>query len=382
MRLHLLACLGLLLTLLAGCASDPARIKPSPLPAVAADAPSVERLWAVSPGGASGEDFPRLRPAVLENRVFAATDSGRVIAVDEKGSVNWEQRLGLALSGGLSAGYGRIFLGTAEGELLALSAMDGKLIWRQRLSSAMLAPVALAADRVVAQSQDGRVQVLDAGTGSPVWSYDVPVPQLSLRGYAMPIIANGKVVVASAAGKVVALDLATGAGLWESQVATPAGRTEVERLVDIDGDMLLTFNETLYVGSYQGQLVALDLRDRPESAWEFPVSTLLAPAEGLGNVYVINTQEEVLAVDDGSGKAVWKQDKLKGRLLSAPAVVSGWLVLGDAEGYVHFLSQSDGRYRGRLRVKGAVVSLQVQGDSLLVTTRSGQVSRWKIAAAG
>ena len=101
----------------------------------------MERLWAVSPGGASDEDFPRLRPAVLENRVFAATDSGRVIAVDEKGSGIWEQRLGLALSGGLSAGYGRIFLGTAEGELLALSAMDGKLIWRRRLSSAMLAPV-------------------------------------------------------------------------------------------------------------------------------------------------------------------------------------------------------------------------------------------------
>jgi outer membrane protein assembly factor BamB len=137
---------------------------------------------------------------------------------------------------------------------------------------------------------------------------------------------------------------------------------------------------TLYVGGYQGQLAAFDLRDRPETVWEYPVSTLQSLAEGLGNVYVAEADGVLVAVDAASGKAVWKQDALKGRGLSAPAVVAGVLAVGDAEGYLHLFSQADGKVLGRARTRGAVVSLQVMGERLLVSTDRGVTSSWVLPA--
>lgn len=380
MRLHQLACAGLLAAALIGCSQSPARIKPAPLPELPAAPTEPARQWAVGNGVSAADDAGRLRPALADNRVLMAGAKGLIRAVDTSGATLWERKTGLPVSGGLSAGYGRLVFGTTEGDVVALSVQDGSELWRKRLPSAVLAPAALTAERVVVQAQDGRLHVLDAATGEPVWFYDLAMPLLSIRGYAMPVVTADRVIAASAVGKIVSLDLKTGAGQWESLVAAPTGRTEVERLVDIDGDMLLTFDDKLYVAGYQGRLAAFDLRGRPGSRWDVPVSTLKAPAEGLGNVYVADTAGEVLAVDAETGKPVWRTDVLRGRGLSAPVVVSGQLAVGDDQGYVHLLAQSDGRVVGRLKVRGAVTALLADGADLLVTTRKGGVSRWNIPA--
>lgn len=381
MRVHLLACAALTALLFSGCGSAPVKVKPSPLPDLPGQSLSADRVWSVSSGAPVMADLSRLRPAIAGNRVLVAGAKGVLRALDDAGKTVWEQRTGLPVSGGLTAGYGRVFAGTAEGDLAAFGVDDGLPVWKKRLSAAILAPAALDAGHVVVQTQDGRLHVLEAATGNLLWSYDLPMPALSVRGYAMPLIAGDLVIAASAAGKIVALDLKTGAGRWESQLATPQGRTEIERLTDIDGDMLLTFDEKLYVGGYQGQLAAFDLRDRPETVWEYPVSTLQSLAEGLGNVYVAEADGVLVAVDAASGKAVWRQDALKGRGLSAPAVVAGVLAVGDAEGYIHLFSQADGKVLGRARTRGAVVSLQVMGERLLVSTDRGVTSSWVLPAA-
>lgn len=380
MRLSVLArtlILGLLLT---GCSHDPVAIKPSPLPSLPQAALSAGRDWTASAGGSAGEAVYRLRPARAGGLLFLAGGDGRITAVDENGKTVWQQHTRLPVAGGLSAGYGRLVFGTGEGDVVAMSVTDGVILWKQRLSAAVMAPAALTADRVIAQSQDGRLQVLDAADGHPVWSYDLPVPQLSIRGYAMPVVVGDQVIAAAASGKIVALELSTGAGRWESRVAAPRGRTEVDRLVDIDGDMLVSFDEKLYVGSYQGKLAAFDLRDRPDAIWEYEVSTLQAPAEGLGNIYVVDTTGQVIAVDAATGKAVWRQDGLRGRGVVSPVVTGGVLAVGDADGYVHFLSQADGHVLGRIQASGAVTGLLADGGHLLVSTSKGKTSRWTLPA--
>lgn len=361
----------LLALCLAACGSTPSRPKPAPLPALPSAALETHRDWSATAGSPAGEDASRLRPAVVEGRLILAGGQGRLRALDAGGATLWERRTGLPLSGGLSAAYGRILAGTREGDIAAFAVADGAALWTRRLSAALLAPAVQTADRVVAQTLDGRVHVLDAASGEPVWSQEVSLPEVSLRGYAPPVVAGDLVIAASANGKITALDLATGAGRWEVQVVVPKGRTDVERLADIDGDMLLTFDEKLYVASYQGNLVALDLRDRPEPLWETPVSTLQGPAEGLGNVYVAAADGRLLAVDAASGKEVWSHELLKGRELSAPVVIGGRLAVGDQAGYVHFFAQADGAVLGRRHVRGAVRHLSPWGDRLIVMTGQG-----------
>ena len=152
---------------------------------------------------------------------------------------------------------------------------------------------------------------------------------MSLRGYATPLVVDDLAIVATATGRIIALDAKTGIAQWESRVATSQGRSELARIVDIDGDMLLAGDKQLYVSSYQGQLVALDIKKKPEPLWEFTTSSVQALAEGLGNVYVVDSASSIMAVDQETGKVVWKQSDFAWRGLSNPITLGNYLVVGD-----------------------------------------------------
>ena len=154
--------------------------------------------------------------------------------------------------------------------------------------------------------------------------------------------------------------------------------SDLARMVDVDGDMLLTINKDLYVASYQGQLAALNIKDKPDPLWTLPTSTTQSLAEGLGNVYVVDAASSILAVDQETGKVVWKQSDFAWRGLSNPVVMGNYLIVGDSSGYLHIMAQSDGRLLGRSSVRGAVVNLEKVQDAFTVYTAKGQFSRWQL----
>ena len=192
------------------------------------------------------------------------------------------------------------------------------------------------------------------------------------------MVVEDLVFVATATGRIIALDAKTGIAQWESRVATSQGRSELARIVDIDGDMLLAGDKQLYVSSYQGQLVALDIKKKPEPLWEFTTSSVQALAEGLGNVYVVDSASSIMAVDQETGKVVWKQSDFAWRGLSNPITLGNYLVVGDSKGYLHVMAQSDGRLLGRSRANGSVAMLEKMQDAVTVYTTKGQFSRWQL----
>jgi outer membrane protein assembly factor BamB len=118
--------------------------------------------------------------------------------------------------------------------------------WRSRVTSEVLAPPANNGDVVVVQTQDDRLIGLDAATGDRRWIYENTPAVLTLRGTGAPIATNRLAVAGLSTGKVVAVDINNGVPVWESRVAIPQGRSELDRVVDIDGGLLLS-GETLYV---------------------------------------------------------------------------------------------------------------------------------------
>lgn len=373
--------LAVLVVALGACSSNPNEHKPSPLPALPAKVEQVQlqRLWKVSVGDGIAEDVVKFRIASQNNVYFSASRDGVIVAVNDQGKVIWKQKTKLALTGGVSAGYGMVVVATAKGEVLALNAADGATLWRKALLAPILAPSAITAETVIVQSNDGKVYGLNAKTGDKVWVYDTPVPILSLRGYAAPLIVDDLAMVATASGKVVALDAKTGIGRWELRVATSEGRSELARIIDVDGDMLLSADKQLYVASYQGQLSALDLSGvKPGLRWQLPASSFQALSEGADNVYMVDADSNIVAVNKESGKTVWKQSGFAWRGLSNPVVLGPYVVVGDSEGYLHVMAQADGKLLGRKSVSGAVIGLGVNGQTVLVYSAKGQFSAWQL----
>jgi outer membrane protein assembly factor BamB len=231
---------------------------------------------------------------------------------------------------------------------------------------------------VVAQSYDGKLQGLDFDSGEKLWTYDSNVPVLTIRGTGTPILRNNVVYAGFANGRVLAFSARTGATLWEARVAISQGRSEIERIVDIDGTMALEGNE-LYAASYQGRVVAIDATNG-RKVWQRNVSSFSGVSQGFGNVYVTDEDGTVTAyLRNGQGLR-WQQDALAYRELSRPTPVSSYVAVADLEGYIHLMSQVDGEFAGRVKAdgKGARADMLADGNILYVYGNSGKLIAYEI----
>ncbi len=379
MSLRLSAALGLLLAGLAACSSNKsAEPEAAPLPKLPSSTVQFKEQWSASVGKGQAGEFLRLRPAVSASAAFVGSRDGIVLAVDRSnGKTLWRQKTGLPITGGVGAGYGMVLVGTSKGAVVAFNAADGKTLWQSKLGAAVLSAPAADAEVVVAQSADGKVYGLKRADGSQLWVHDTSVPVLSLRGSATPLLDRGTAYIGTAGGRLEAVAAASGMAAWELRVATNQGRSELERMVDIDGDLLMDGDQLFSVG-FQSQLTAVDVSSA-RRLWQYEVSSFQDLAAGLGNVYVADSASTLLAVDAKSGKAVWKQEALAWRGLSGPVTLGNHLLVGDRSGWVHVLAQSDGRMLGRFRAeREPITALLVDQDTVYVLSADGDFSAWRL----
>ena len=365
---------------LTGCSTDkglkPVVHKASKLPTLTAPSQTLALVWKDSIGGEDKRDPLRPQLDVQEGNVYAASHNGHIYAWSATGQKLWQVKTKYEITSGVSVASGVVVFGTAKGNVVALDAQTGQQLWVQQTSSSILSPALISGNRVVVLGTDGSVTATDVKTGQTVWAYDIPTPTLNLRGSSAPIVFDeNTVIVAGDAGRIYALDLATGVPKWERRVAVSDGSSEVQRLIDINGDPLISGRQ-LYVVSYQGQLTSMNIDDQQVN-WVVDTSSLRTPAEGLGNIYVSTVEGKILAVDQQSGKSAWTQEALSYRGLSNPVVLGRYLIVGDASGYLHIIEQTEGKIIGRVKTSGAISTLRVVGDRLLVNSTNGTLSIWQ-----
>ena len=339
----------------------------------------IRKLWSVGVGAGQGSAYNHLRPAISGDTIYVAGNDGLVLALDKtSGKRRWKQDFELSFSGAVGVDEGLLLLGTADGEVLALSAADGVELWRTEVHGEIMAPPQTNGKIVVVQSYDGKLRGLDAADGSELWVYDSNLPVLTLRGTSTPIIFERRAIAAFGNGKVLAFDLATGAINWEVRVAIAQGRSEIDRIVDIDGSMSLA-GTSLYAVSYQGRLAAIDVVSG-RKAWQEDASSYVGVDQGFGNVYVADERGSVIAFQRSGQGVRWTQSALAYRRLSAPKTVRGYVAVGDLDGYIHFLSQVDGHFVGRTKLGSSGIRADMLTDNniLYVYENGGTLAAYQV----
>ncbi len=337
---------------------------------------AVSVIWDERVGDGSGEQHVALAPALFYDKIVAADREGEVCAYRlEDGEEIWSVETGLLLSGGPGAGENSVIIGSSNGEVIALSAEDGSELWRVQVSSEVLSVPQIANGIAVIRTVDGRIAGLDEQDGKQIWFYDRAVPALSLRGTSSPVIRGDMVIDGYASGKLVGLRLSDGRVGWETSISIPSGRTELDRIVDIDADPVIV-DDVIYVASYHAGVTAMSL-STGEMLWNRQeISSFSGMDAGWRYLFVTDEKSNVWALGLDNGAVVWKMSALENRHLTAPVVHDDYFVVGDYEGYLHWFSQDDGREVARIKIDsdGIVAKPVVESDILYVYGKGGDLA--------
>jgi outer membrane protein assembly factor BamB len=340
---------------------------------------SVDRVWGARVGGASELLRLALAPAADGSRIFAGGHDGQVAAFDAAtGRRVWATRTDLPLAAGPGYGGGVLAFGTNDGDLITLEAETGQQRWRLQVGGEILAAPAIGGGVVVLSTVDGRLRGYSVLDGRLLWTVEHAVPSLTLRGNTAPVIAGDAVVAGFDNGRLGVYEVATGETRWEAPLATPVGRTELERIVDISGGVTVIGND-IYVVGYHGRAVAVAL-ETGALLWQQDMSSYAGLGASFDRVFVADEFSHVVALDRASGAQLWTQPALRLRDLTAPTYYRGTVVVGDLEGYVHFLDAQDGHFLARERVTSRRISGQplVVGDNVYVQAEDGTVAAFTI----
>ena len=368
----------------------------APMPEVPAQI-DVQPAWVAPAGERSERAYRQLSSAVDSGTVYVANATGQIGALDmNTGKLLWLVDLHEKFSSGLGVGEGKLLISTNNAELIAMNQNDGKEVWRSQLSSIALSRPVIVKDKVIVQTNDEKLYALNANDGKRIWVESRDVPALTLRGTTTPLVIDDKVVSGFADGHLIAFDMLTGRTLWDALVAIPKGRTDLDRMVDIDG--FFAYQDGLiYVSSYHGRIAAVAEKDGA-IVWNRDMSSYSGVALDKNQLYVSDEDSFVWALDSKTGATLWRQENLKDRDISTPVVMDLGVAVADGGGYVHWLSKEDGSFIARENLKqlhydafveygdidfstldyGVSVTPEVAGKHLLVRNNNGDLAMFVV----
>lgn len=329
-------------------------------------------LWQKKIGKGNANGDLSLLPAVVDDRVYVVSADGhlRVLRVSD-GSEQLHVALKNKVTAGVFVDHGQILLGTANGDLKALSVEDGEPLWRAALSSNLLSRPVAGEGIVIARTQDGVIHAFK--DNNLIWRYHIPMPLLTVRGNAEPVVGAGIVVITADNGRLLILRQDNGEVLLDQMIVLPKGRSDIERITDMDATPKIN-NNVLFASAYQNSVFALDL-ESGQRLWSQNISTPHDFALSPEKIFLSTDKDDVLALDQKNGQPLWLNEDLQGRRLSPPIAIPGLVGVVDFEGYLHWLDDRSGEIVARLRIgdSGSHVAASVLQDRILWYLDDGQL---------
>ena len=335
-------------------------------------------LWSAHAGSGVNDEYLRMGPTLGARAIYTSSVKGTVTALDKNtGRTLWQVDTRLPVTTSPGTGDGIVVIASRDGDVEALQESDGRMLWKTTVKGEILAKPAVADGSVVVKAVDGYTRALSVRDGHELWSFQQVEPSLILRGSSAPLIAGRDVVVGYANGNLAKLTLARGQLLWMQTIAIPEGLFSIQRMIDIDADPII-HEHRIYAATYQGKIASLAW-DSGRILWSHDLSSYTGMIADRDAVYVSDARSHVWSFNADSGSVNWRQPELEYRTVSGPASMGAFVVVGDAQGFLHWLSKRDGHFVARQSAGSAIYAAPVvENNVLYAITNKGYVLAYRI----
>ena len=340
---------------------------------------ALKKNWSIDVGSGQDKRFAKLTPAVQDGIIYASDVDGKILAYDYKNRKRlWKVDIKKDISASVGVFGALISVGTYDGEVIAIDATNGEVLWQSQASSEILGVPVVSRNAVVVQTIDGRLFAYSSKNGESLWRYDHTVPALTIRGTADPVISRNQVIAAFGNGQLVSLNLSDGSLQWSARVSQPKGRTELEKMVDIDGTPIVS-GGLVYAATYHGAIAAMS-KAQGQVIWKADASTFNSLAVTSSQVFVVDERSHVIAFDSASGAVDWKNDQLHRRGLRAPVAFDRYIAAIDDDGHLHVLNQNDGAFAYRFKPSGKkfLSAPLAYEEGILLLSGNGTLSSYRV----
>lgn len=297
--------------------------------------------------------------AVSGNMVVAGDRKGNVVAMSAgEGKVIWQAKLAASVSSQAAITPDAVFVGDEDGTLHALAAGDGKEFWQSKTGGKIVGRPLVVGDQVVAGSYDNLVYCFDAKTGKTLWTFTT-----NAQVHAGPAEFAGVIVTGGCDGFLRGIVPKTGRQKWEFEVGGAIATTP-----QVHGKFAI-------VATMDGLVCAVD--DAGRVAWKATpladsATYTVTPTLVGGRVVVIADDGRVAAVNvaDGGNPAI---GRITGRPGGNLLVVGDQALIGTDEGKMIAIDPKTAAPAGSITVGGTVTSLAREGDRIFAGTGEGVV---------
>lgn len=376
---------------LIGCSNPKVVREPTPLLKMTSPY-TLDKQWQLQLEAFNPADSHGLYFADSEDAVYFATPTGGLIKAHKanqdrwQDQVIWHTRFKAPIASGPTVYGDIVIVGTAKGQVFAVSQADGSLVWMTQLSSEVLSRPIIAQDKAFVRTVDGKVVAIHVDTGIKAWEVEHNLPNLSFRGVAPITYDTGKLYLGWETGQVQSLEAKAGVLDWQTQVIVPSGRTDLERMVDIQAGLIIR-GDRLFVLGYHGKLLALNAKNG-NLFWEKEISGFRNFVVDQKALYLVDEDDLLTAVDYVNGTQLWQQQNFKYRQLRNLKLYNDTqLLVADGLGYLHWIDKLDGtpvaraRHGSYLGTSEDIARVQIADQQLYVLDNDGYLTVYQVKPA-
>lgn len=345
-----------------------------------------QEIFDVSSGGVD-KYFSIISPAFVGNTLYVSSRNGYVKAMDASdGSTLWSidlddedensDKRSARLSAALDANQNYVAVGSENGYIYVLDAKDGHVVWKKYLEGEIVSKPAFSGsgDALFVQDTRGRIFCLQSSDGSERWVAAKAMTSLRLRSQSSFIVVGDEYVISGQPGGKVGVYLqSTGALVNEVNISRAAGINDLERIADVSSTPLL-LGDDLYATSYNGSLSVFSFNDNTMAS---TLGYSSSQNMDFDDNYIVITDDKghVYCIDRQTGAEVWVNSRLTYRKTGAPAIYGNYVVVGDYEGYLYFMSLADGKIESMLACDNSAIysSPVVHDGRLYVFANDGSI---------